>query len=297
MLTPQFDGFEGSGFDKDATPRWQMVAYGNPFPTVKRVSLKNAAGMDVESVNTNIAIIDETTDTIFSDFRQFEITGKSPGPTFIEVWDPNSKTLFSRLLEIDVKNKLSYKIAYHFVEDNRFKQTKLDASILTRLHFNLNDIYENQTNITFDMTRAAPIQVNTSMDDIIREQEKNDPWWDGEQAWRGPYVEWNKLVKHGDPSALFNVFFVPRSKKEPFAGRPSLTQLDGDIVCEDVMTVEEVERALAHEICRNLGCPVTHDINRGNHLTFRWYPPTPDLRGGRFISKTCANIMNPTYRP
>jgi hypothetical protein len=63
------------------------------------------------------------------------------------------------------------------------------------------------------------------------------------------------------------------------------------------MLDDEVKVALQHEIGRFLGCDVTYDEKRSQHLMF-WrraegINPDPGSGFASFISKDCANTMNP----
>jgi hypothetical protein len=72
----------------------------------------------------------------------------------------------------------------------------------------LNSIYENQTNITFEMWGAADVQVNIDLDDVIRKgwNAKDKSWTEDAMSLNR---DWNEIVAKGDRGADFNVFFVP----------------------------------------------------------------------------------------
>jgi hypothetical protein len=301
MATPRFEeALENYGFDRNATPRWQMVALGSSPHDAKDVILKFAAGMNVTSQNPNIATITGT----FGFHDRFTIVAKNPGTTFIDVFDPGSQTLFPKRLEVEVKNIKRVKIAYQFVDKTTYNPT----DISNQVHRNLTmAIYEPQANIHFDLTRATPISVIETLRGIISELKS-----------RRPRKEWFGLIDWGDKGADINVFFMPWDGRAEERPTEMLAEFNFDkggfnIVCPDGMSLEEVERALAHEIGLFLGCAVTHNDRQSNHLMFRVsndrdlteFVQSGDymnrasrrLRDSRFISKDCANIMNPTFPP
>ena len=314
MPTPQFEGIiVGTGFDKDATPPWQMVAFDPTKSTFshwreKMVILRFGAGMDVVPQNPRIVTITEDMTLSVGDQRAFLITGASPGipgNTFIDVFDPKSKKLFSRRLEVDVKENKRYKIAYHFVDKTTYNPTLIS----NEMHTNLNELYGSQTHVTFENIRAAPLMISPTLFSIVGELKRGGR--------NNPHREWANLIDWGDPGADINVFFMPwdgRDDERPteMLALPDWDKLKINIVCPDGMLLAEIERGLAHEIGRFMGCDVTHNEKQKNHLMFRssfdkgdlskfvqsgdhLTFASRDLSRSRFISKDCANIMNPTY--
>src|SRR5262245_49131614 len=107
MPTPQFEeAATNFGFDKNAMPRWQMVA----LHQEKEVDLRFATGMNV--INQNPAVVSLTEDlTVISTngVRRYLIEGVSPGTAFLDVSDPVSRKRFPRLLQVDVKDSKRFK--------------------------------------------------------------------------------------------------------------------------------------------------------------------------------------------
>src|SRR5262249_2863883 len=113
-------------------------------------------------------------------------------------------------------------------------------------------------------------------------------------------AEWDKLVSKGDPNAAINVFFMPwegTDERRPSSslGRyqeyPSkILERDGNFICDDGMTDEEVKIVLPHMIGRFLGCAPTFSDREQNQLM---HIDRAEGRGnGAFIPKDCANTMN-----
>jgi len=302
MPPPQFNKIiDRVGFDETAVPRWQSVSLGSGFFARKSVDLQFGDGMTVTSQDPNIATI--TPDSTVP--GRFEIEGRATGITFIDVFDPTSGNRFSKLLEVDVKGEKRVKIAYHFVDKTLVNQSQITGQVHGNLTVN---IYEPQANVVFDMTRATPIMVTTTLRDIISELK---------QSTRRiiKHREWDDLISWGDKSADINVFFMEWDGRPNDAPSEALAQFDFDkggfnIVCPDGMTAHQVERALAHEIGRFFGCFTTNSQQQKHQLMFRTFD-YPDLaqfiRSGdyqsfdsrkladsRNITKDCANLINPT---
>ena len=285
-IIPQFEEIiENTGFDKNAAPRWQLIeTTGTRF-----VDLTNAAGMLIRNITPNIAAITEDTTFGVTHTRRFEITGSSPGTAFIEVINPLHGGVVQRL-EVRVKDKLPLNIAFHFVEDNLYRKTitSTTADFMRQLRFNLNNIFELQAAVNLNITREKDVHIETNIDDIVGKQDQYN--LASGDALKGPYQEWFKLTAEGDPKALINVFFVPRSFKTP----PSLIfGADGNIVIVDPekIVTEKTERILGHWICYMLGCSFAS--NRRS-LMFR---NPPEYDGGRFISKGNADFLYQILTP
>jgi hypothetical protein len=302
MPPPQFIKLaDDMGFDETAVPRWQTIALGSGFFDAREVQLQFGDGMTATSQDQNIATIAPAG----TEPGRFLVQGKNPGITFIDVFDPNSATSFPKLLEVDVKGEKRVKIAYQFVDKTSVNQSQITGQVHTNLTIN---IYEPQANIVFDMTRAAPIMVTSTLRDIIFELRQSS-------RRMIKHREWDELTSWGDRSADINVFFMEWDGRPSDAPSEILAQFDFDkggfnIVCPDGMTAHQVERALGHEIGRFFGCFTTNAKKQKHQLMFRTFD-YPDLaqfvRSGdyqsldsrtladsRSISKDCANLMNPT---
>src|SRR5215470_15871294 len=235
MMPPRFEEalFPNSGFDKGAMPPWIMV--GNNSTNI--VNLVNADGLVVKSRNPNIATFSESSNNI-NHTRELIITGVSPGITWIDVFAPNSNSVIT-MLEVDVKDKARFDVGFQFVTDDLMDSTTRSTNIAVELQRLLNEIYEDQTNISFSRTRIVPVQAETSLLNIVSEQERGD-------RHKRP-SEWDKLVCKGDPNATINIFFMSwegTDERRPSSlGRyqeyPSkILAKNGDFICDDGMTDE-----------------------------------------------------------
>lgn len=291
---PEFNidiGNLDSGFDKDATPRWQMVAESD----TAFVNLVNAANLVVKSRNENIATFDEPSSRIGTAKRELLISGKSPGRTFIDVFARSSPTrvLTTVLtkLEVFVKAQTSrLNIVFNFVTDHVFSKTKRSSAFTTPLLGDLNNTYLRQVNIGF-RGRTADIQVETSHSRIAHEQK------DGNRR-KHADPEWNALILHGDSGAHINVFFMSGTGMPNKRPSRMLGDEFGNIVCDDGMSDAQVQSALPHMIGRFLRCPVTNDEGQRHYLMFETRDEGLNRSpiGRNFIPKATTITMWETLR-
>jgi hypothetical protein len=285
MPTPQWKeptvGLEGTwGFDRTSTPPWLMVGVGQG----KAMLLEFASGKLVKSVNDRIAAVTEQGSDPSGRF--FEIKGGTyPASTRIEVRNPTTRNL-ETTLAVSVKGKKRQRVSFHFVEDKAGDKTTRQLDIVDGLIDELNSIYENQTNITFETGVFGDVKVDMDLDDVVLKG--FDP---KTKSRTGEPITlqrpWREIVRKGDKGSDFNVFFVPSQSPEALL----LTQ-GSDCVIEDGVPLLDVH--LPHEIGLSLGCPPTVDFNQGHHLMFSATSnPNVNPRNGNFIPKACANIMNP----
>lgn len=286
-LIPHWKAPSGNwGFDETATPRWFMVGH----RASKAMLLDFAAGKVVKSVNRHIADVQE--DSPEGQSRFFMIKGKSPGRTRIEVRDGRTNAL-EAVLEVEVKRKQQLKISFHFVEDKKGTRTIQSYSITEDLIEGLNNIYESQTNLTFELGSINDLKLDIGLIDFVIEgRDPKSKEMTGE-ARLGPKDVWNKVfAAKSDKSADFNVFFVPTD--------PALTTNETLVFTDWTNCVMEDGRqlpiyTLAHAVGRMLGCPITSNPNKMNQLMF-WDPGIGANFFGRsddFIPRDCVRIMNP----
>jgi len=285
MPTPQWreptaDVERQWGFDPSAAPPWLMVGVGQS----KAMLLQFASGKVVRPVNERIAAITEQPPD--PQGRFFFIDGRSPSSTRIEVRDPRTQAL-EATLAVSVKRKKRQTISFLFVEDQARDRTTRSPDIVDGLIDELNSIYENQTNITFESRGFADVKVDIDLGDVVFKG------WDAKtKAWTGEPITlqrpWREIVRRGDKGADFNVFFVPSESFD----EPLVFTQDNNCVFEDGAQLVDV--LLPHEIGLAFGCSPTADFNQAHHLMFSFTSnPNINPRNGNFIPKACANIMNP----
>jgi hypothetical protein len=274
------------GFDETVTPRWLMVGHQES----KAMLLDFAPDKIIKSINPRIAAISDG--GMEGQSRFFMIEGKSPGRTNIEVRNPKTNVLES-LLAVRVKKERKFRVSFHFVEDKGGNKTVHHTGIADNLIDELNNIYESQTNIMFELWGAGDLKLDFNLNSGIMEGwDANKKQWtgDGKIALKD---FWKKVfVTKGDRAADFNIYLIPADQPANLSDTLIFTDLDNCII-EDGR--QPVTYAIAHAIGRMLGCPITSDPNKMNQLMF-WDPGIGAnffSRSDDFIPRNCVNIMNP----
>lgn len=274
------------GFDETVTPNWLMVGHGESTSML----LDFAAGKIIRS--TNPRIVEVSDGGMEGQSRVIWFEGKSPGPpTRVEVRDPNTNSLES-VIEVSVKENRAIGISLNFVVDGVGNKTVRGPGTAPVLIDDLNNIFDPQANVSFELLRAAPLEIKNVLGDVVREEpdimDKNRKTGFARVAseWM-----WDKIFAQNAENG-FNIYFVPIDKKVTDNDTLVFTKGDNCII-EDGKQLPIY--TLAHAIGRMLGCPVTSDLNHMNHLMF-WDPGVGKdffTRRADFIPKRCANIMNP----
>jgi hypothetical protein len=295
MPTPQWktpDGLERKwGFDNTTMPNWLMAGLSETDQeSSKSMELLFAAGDQVVSVNPRIADIkEEAGSPDASGKRWFWITAKTPGRTRIEVRDAKTKALKS-ILTVRVKRLRRIRLSFHFVEDKLGNKTVRKPDIVDGLIDKLNNIYETQTNVRFEMFGVdGNSKVDAILGDVVRQEtDGRSKQLTGETQIVGRDTWRQIFAKKRDRLADFNIYFVPTD--DPVnTNRNDLAYWDFDnCVIEDGFVGLDV--SLPHALGRMLGCPATFDFNHIQQLMF-W--DNAALRNDDFIPKACTNIMNP----
>lgn len=286
---PQFEPISSSlplqGFDREAFPRWQIIATG----LFKTVFLDNAGlpgpVLAVRILNPGIADLTESPSIPVIPRREFRITGKISGPTFVQVFAPNGTTVIGQL-QIVVKNETRLKIAIHRVTDGLIETTARPQATAANLLADLSSIFSSQANIDFDSppSTASTLSLRTTLPELVIEQRENR---------RPPNRNWDELDAAGDSSSHLNVFFM---KWHGTPGRlPSpIIENQTNIIFEDGMPQDNVLIALAHRIGLFFGCKVTASDRHKHHVMHA--SRADGVSGGpagiHFIPRDASNIMN-----
>lgn len=275
------------GLDKNASPSWFMVGVGQ----TKTLVLEFGTGKIVRSSNPRIA------DIANRDGDFIDIKGKLPGPPVrIEVINPATGTLESTL-EVAVKRAKNQRISFHYVEDRAGDRTKLSFDVAETLVSDLNTIFNDQTNIQFELGWVDDVKVDIDLGDVLVEgEDKKKQRYTGESKIIGKSI-WKKLfMKKRDPLAHFNVYFVPTEE----VNNRNLTLFWDDTNCVIEDGVIDPSFILPHLIGRMYGCEPIATTMLDHHLMF-WDAGFQDAnwtnmfrrRKENFIPKRWANFMNP----
>ena len=286
-LLPQFEPFQSAppqGFDRDVLPRWQAIRTGG----TRFVFLDNAGVpgpiLAVRPQDANIAAIRELPSHPPIPRREFEITGRMSGTTFIQVFAPNGITVIQQL-QVVVKNEARLALGMHRVIDGLFETTARDASIGIDLIAQLDAIF-GQANVQFDMpSTIGTLSLKTTLLELVMEQREK----------RRPQRGWTELAAAADGRAHLNVFFM-KWYGTP-SGLPSqIIEKDGDtnVIFEDGLAAEKVLIALAHRIGLFSGCSATSSDRHTHHLmhTSRAGGGSSGPAGVHFIPRDCNNMLN-----
>jgi hypothetical protein len=298
-MPPQFNEPFGNSLDTESTPRFLMIPQGQQ----KTMLLSYSNGEMVTSHNKNIITLEEEDRNTWAKIwsrpttyrnpnysnplsvpsRKFEITGKSPGTTSVDVD-------FVPQLEVSVKTQMTYEIAFHFVEDTVGNKTTRPPGIAADLIRALDWIYEPRTNVSFQIKRAAPTNMNVYLPEFFRERRDEDLGLSRSQR------EWNYFIDKGEAGALFNIFFVasvkPKKSNDPF---PLMHTMGNICVCDDDRLLDTIIQILSHDVGVAMGCNSISDPKRKHHLMYESPVDRINLRRtGDFIPKDYVNIMNPS---
>lgn len=268
------------GFDKLATPDWQMV----PLNGEKYVYLKNADNLTVEVKNPAIAKVSEkfeTTNNPAQKKRLFQIKGLSYGKTFLEA---KEKNIVKARLEIGVKKPRVISLSFNFVRGSI--ATIKSATAVPRWMEVLRAIYVPQTNIYFIQKSVNTItpKYNFGRDfNVIN-------------ANLSP-IEWDTLVKHRDSFADVNLFFVNKivwfTSKTAWDSPKGVTTNKDCIIGDYQLRNDEFETiVIGHEIAHALGVRGDkHFYHKKNSFKIMMFYRT--TLAGRGIPKVHAEIVNP----
>jgi len=275
------------GFDETARPPWLMVGHRK----IKTMLLEFGRGKLVKSMTPHIADISKD-GSDEGDNSFFMIEGKSPGQGRIEVRNPKTRAL-EAALAVSVKNEMTYGVTFNFVQDYLNNKTTLQSGIADALKDSLNEIYRDQTNITFELLQARHLPIDLILNDaVIEERDIIDNKMKTGFARLPQEREWNKIFA-ANANDGFNIYFVPSDKKASENDTLVFTK-GSNCIIEDGKQLPMY--TLAHAIGRMLGCDFTTDRNRMNQLMF-WDPGVESKffsRSDDCIPRDCANIMNPS---
>lgn len=263
------------GFDKTVNPPWQMV----PVNGQKTVILKNAANLTVVSRNPGIATVTEVAQCFVHGGREFTVSGKVKGTTFIDV---KNGTATVASLEIAVKNKKTVRASFHLVEDKAGHKTTRSTGSIDGWVKTMNDILLPQANIAVTKQRAISVKIDKDLGSVVRFSSHLSGVPASEH-------EWDLVTAKGDASADFNVFFVWEYEQDinPNHDRTDAGTLSKNCIFEDHAGTN-VGDTLTHELGHTLGCG---DLYGATDRPLLMYGIT-DQRG-QLVLKTHANIMNP----
>ncbi|MBI4905471.1 MAG: hypothetical protein HY820_17695 [Acidobacteria bacterium] len=271
--------FNMKGFDKDQTPRWQMVPVGED----RYLALRG--GKDL-TVTSNKPAVCTATEIKASELpkggepmalqpsdRIFRLHGATKGNARIQA--KNGSTIVVEL-EVDTKDKKTVHFAFNFVEDTGGHKTRRVAASAGGWLKTINYIYNGQANIYANLHATRTVKVPSNLGRVVT--------WDSSTA-----SEWNTVTGMGDSGADFNIFLVWEYEQDstPLVDHTDAGTLVGNCIFEDSAGAQ-IGETMAHEFGHHLGTDDHYDAARKHHLMHG----ITDVRGIH-LPKEDVNIMNP----
>lgn len=269
--------FNNQGFDRWASPRWQMVPVGGD----RYLALRDGAGLTVTSNSTSVLTVTEipvarlpagSRMSLQSSDRIFKLHGASKGNARVQA-KRGGRTIVE--LEVDTKNRKSVRLTFNFVRDNAGHFTRRNPSSATGWMRMINRIYNGQANIFATMIRTRNVTIPQNLGAEVR--------WSA-----GTASEWNTVTALRDSGADFNFFLVWEYEQDTTPGDGAdAGALAGNCIFED-SAGSQIGETMAHELGHYLGVADKYDNARRHHLMYGY----TDTRG-RHLSKQDVRTMNP----
>lgn len=272
-VIPFFDtlipGEKPRGFGRNL-PQWVMV----PAMFARRsLRLRNAEGMLVRTSTPSIVRLrsEATAGATVNDFIVpsdnivIEFVGGQPGSGVIEVFELNGE--MKRKLEVDCLPRREVSVAFHFVADKKHKTDRTHFSVEFMLR-DSNLVFNDAANVFFTEASSKPLTfLNQDLGDPLTETTMGN--------------KFEKLTRHGNPSARINAFFVWNWQSFDDKPRDDTDARADDIpgsnvVFEDAAGVDE-GITMAHEFAHCLGLEHEdkNDVSLKKFVTW----PFTDQRG------------------
>jgi hypothetical protein len=271
------------GFDRTASPKWQMVPVGG-----QRVLNISGHGTRVLRVRAGADVL-TAVQTVSGRHTVLTLTGGSNSGRASVEWVPNAsfvgavEPVFS--LEVSVKEVKEVNTAFHYVDDGHHQITSRRIADLDALIAGANHLLTPQANVNLKRKSAARLPVAQNLGRVVRfSQHLEGPPNNVPAAQH----EWDDLFNLRDTTADFNVFFVKEYEQDI---TPLHDDADAGTIAADQMCIYEdnqgndSRRSLAHETVHVLGVSA--------HSSSNSYLMATGRNGvGRFIDRTQANTIN-----
>lgn len=275
------------GFDREATPRWQMI----PMKESRFVVLRDGAGLTVTSAQPSIATVTEIprkdvpagdfNEAFLSTDRFLKLDAAGFGITQIQAKPALGGPTLE--LEVDTKNLKTVRVMFNFVKDNAGHQTGRVPASAAQWVKDLNRfIFKPQANV--EIVSHAParwVTVSQNLGDVVRFS-SHLPTVAAAQH------EWDVVVAKGDPTADLNVFLVWEYEQDdtPYIDNAGGGTTGGNTLLEDHLQ-GYLHRNLGHELGHSLGLPDHYDGAHKHDLMYGYED------GGTNLPKAHANVINP----
>ena len=272
--------FPMMGWDTVPTPKWQMVPVGGD----RYVYLHDGAGLTVTCTKPGAVEITEVKDIDLPAWygkraaqagdRIFKLHGKIKDN--VEIQAKSGATLKARL-EVDTKNKLTKRVAFHFVKDTAVPAHTTNRSPAEAAEWvkTINYIYQ-QCNVEIISKSSVVLPYPGNLGAAVE-------WTDGTTD------GWSKLKAKRDLTADLNVFQVWEYEQD---GTPGTDNANGGTIDTDKMSIVEDAASnvhahtVAHELGHALGLDDIGSAAKKHHLMYG------ASRTGQNLDKSEVNKMN-----
>ncbi len=269
--------FNMEGFDKDQSPKWQMV----PVNGTRYIALRNGAGLTVRSEPANVLTISEiprsqlpTTGRhlmpLQATDRIFKLVGTGKGHALVKAIAANGAV--AAQLQVDTKHRKTVSVTFNFVNDSAGHHTRRSPTAAVSWVRDMNWIYNGQANIFIHLRTTRSLAVPTDLGEEVT--------WSA-----GVNSEWNQLTALRDPAADMNYFLVWEYQQD--ADDTDAGTLTGNCIFED-NAGHAIGVTMAHEMGHHLGADDHYDAARRIHLMHG----ITDARG-EHLPMEDVNVMNP----
>lgn len=271
--------FNMRGFDKNATPKWQMV----PVDGNRYMALRNGAGLTVTSNDPTVVTVTEITHAQIPHLsermpiqpadRIFKLHGVKTGNARIQA---KNGAVLDVELEVDVKSKKTVRVSFNFVQDSAGHKTVRAPAASMHWIASMNYVYSEQANIHIKLSHNRTVSVPVDLGTEVM--------WDA-----SPTSEWNTVTALGDAGADMNYFLVWEYEQDatPTIDDTDAGTLGGNCIFEDNAGIH-VGVTMAHELGHFLGRPDHYVVARRLELMYG----ITDQRGVH-LTKDDVNGMNP----
>ena len=266
------------GFDRFASPKWQMV----PVSGKRYLALRDGAGLTVTSNNPAVTVREikqaeipkggERMPLNHGD-RIFELTGAGKGHARLQA---KSGGVIKAEVQVDTKNKKTVRLTFNFVHDSAGHHTKRATASAAGWVKKINEIYNGQANTFVTLKLARKVAVTSNLGQIV--------------MWKaGASSEWNTVVALGDSGADMNFFLVWEYEQDatPYHDDTDAGTLGSNCIFEDKAGTA-IGVTMGHEMGHFLGVNDHYDNSHSFDLMYG----ITDKRGVN-LRMSDVNVMNP----
>jgi hypothetical protein len=271
--------FNMKGFDKNATPVWQMVPVGGD----RYIALRDGAGLTVTSSAPAVMTVTEITHALIPaggermplqpGDRIFKLTGVTKGNARMQAKNGAALTVE---LEADTKNQKNVLLSFNFLRDSAGHHTRRVPASAAHWVTQINYIYNGQANVKATLRNTRSVAAAVDLGPQVM--------WAADAT-----SEWGTVTALGDAGADLNYFLVWEYEQDatPTIDNTDAGTLGGNCIFED-NAGNAVGTTMAHEMGHFLGVGDRYAAAQKPDLMYG----ITDRRGYN-LTKSDVNTMNP----